>query len=132
MKDEVHGRTKAMLELRSATFRYPVRRPQRFRPWATSLGPGIRGIDLTLSKGSILGLVGPNGAGKATLLRVMANLLPLEDGQLSVENASTPEARRAAIGYMPESVTWNGPGTAGQAIERLCTMRNIPSNEGHE
>jgi len=127
MKDGVYGRAKSMLELRSATFRYPVRRPRRFRPWATSLGPGIRGIDLRLSGGSILGLVGPNGAGKSTLLQVMANLLPLEDGTLSVEGASTTEACRAAIGYMPERVTWNGPGTAGQAIERLCTMRNIQS-----
>ena len=77
-----------MLKLRSATFRYPVRRPRRFRPWATRPGPGIRGIDLTLTGGSILGLVGPNGAGKSTLLRVMANLLPLEAGKLSVEGAS--------------------------------------------
>ena len=121
-----------MLKLRSATFRYPVRRPRRFRPWATSPGPGIRGIDLTLSGGSILGLVGPNGAGKSTMLQVMANLLPLEEGKLSVEGASTTEACRAAIGYMPERVTWNGPGTAGQAIERLCTMRNIPSTDGRE
>ena len=68
-----------MLELRSATFRYPVRRPRRFRPWATSLGHGIRGIDLKLSEGSILGLVGPNGAGKSTLLRVMACLLYTSD-----------------------------------------------------
>ena len=78
-----------MLELRSATFRYPVRRPRRFRPWATGPGPGIRGIDLTLTNGTILGLVGPNGAGKSTLLQVMANLLPLEDGTLSVEGNLT-------------------------------------------
>ena len=132
MKDEVHGRAKAMLKLRSATFRYPVRRPRRFRPWATRPGPGIRGIDLTLTGGSILGLVGPNGAGKSTLLQVMANILPLEAGQLSVEGASTTEACRGAIGYMPERVTWNGPGTAGQVIERLCTMRYVPSTEGQE
>ena len=62
----------------------------------------------------------------------MANLLPLEAGQLSVEGASTTEACRGAIGYMPERVTWNGPGTAGQVIERLCTMRNVPSTEGQE
>ncbi len=121
-----------MLELRAATFRYPVRRPRRFRPWATALGPGIRGIDLTLSKGTILGLVGPNGAGKSTLMQVMANILPLEDGTLSVEGAATIEACRAIIGYMPERVTWNGPGSAKQAIERLCIMRGIPKSNGHE
>ena len=121
-----------MLELRSATFRYPVRRPRRFRPWATVPGPGIRGIDLTLSSGKILGLVGPNGAGKSTLLQVMSNLLPLEGGELNVEGASTLESCKEIIGYMPERVTWNGPGTAQQEIERLCTMRNIAFSKGHE
>ena len=121
-----------MLELRAATFRYPVRRPRRFRPWATAPGPGIRGIDLSLSSGTILGLVGPNGAGKSTLMQVMASILPLEDGSLSVEGATTIDDCRATIGYMPERVTWNGPGTAQQAIERLCIMRDIPKENGHD
>lgn len=121
-----------MLELRAATFRYPVRRPRRFRPWATAPGPGIRGIDLSLSSGTILGLVGPNGAGKSTLMQIMASILPLEDGSLSVEGATAIEDCRATIGYMPERVTWNGPGTAQQAIERLCIMRDIPKENGHD
>ena len=121
-----------MLELRAATFRYPVRRPRRFRPWATAPGPGIRGIDLSLSSGTILGLVGPNGAGKSTLMQIMASILPLEDGSLSVEGATTIDDCRATIGYMPERVTWNGPGTAQQAIERLCIMRDIPKESGHD
>ncbi|MEE2747875.1 MAG: ABC transporter ATP-binding protein [Candidatus Thermoplasmatota archaeon] len=121
-----------MLELRTASFRYPVRRPRRFRPWATSPGPGIHAIDLTLSEGKILGLVGPNGAGKSTLLQVMANILPLEEGELKVQGTDSVESMRAAIGYMPERVTWNTPGTAQQAIERLCKMRNISIINGHE
>jgi len=121
-----------MLELRAATYRYPVRRPRRFRPWATAPGPGIRGIDLSLSSGTILGLVGPNGAGKSTLMQIMASILPLEDGSLSVEGATTIDDCRATIGYMPERVTWNGPGTAQQAIERLCIMRDIPKENGHD
>ena len=132
MKGGAYGRARAMLELRAATFRYPVRRPRRFRPWATAPGPGIRGIDLSLSSGNILGLVGPNGAGKSTLMQIMANILPLEDGSLSVEGATTIEDCRATIGYMPERVTWNGPGTAQQAIERLCIMRDIPKEKGQE
>jgi len=132
MKGGAHGSARHMLELRSATFRYPVRRPRRFRPWATIPGPGIRGVDLTLSSGKILGLVGPNGAGKSTLLQVMSNLLPLEDGELNVEGASTLESCKEIIGYMPERVTWNGPGTAQQEIERLCTMRNIDFTKGHD
>jgi len=132
MKGKASGETRDMLELKSATFRYPVRRPRRFRPWATIPGPGIRDVNLNLTSGTILGLVGPNGAGKSTLLQVMSNLLPLEDGELNVEGASTLESCKEIIGYMPERVTWNGPGTAQQEIERLCKMRNIDFSKGHD
>ena len=120
-----------MLKLEDATFRYPVRTPRLFRPWAARPGPGIRGVNLELIPGKILGLVGPNGAGKSTLLRVIAGLLPLEDGSITFDRSPSVEARRASIGYMPERVTWSGPGTAKQAIERLCMMRKIPVSEGH-
>ena len=120
-----------MLKLEDATFRYPVRTPRLLRPWAARPGPGIRGVNLELIPGKILGLVGPNGAGKSTLLHVIAGLLPLEEGSISFDRSSTVESRRASIGYMPERVTWSGPGTAKQAIERLCMMRKIPVSEGH-
>ncbi len=132
MKDKASGETRDMLELKSATFRYPVRRPRLFHPWATVRGPGIKGVDLTLTRGMILGLVGPNGAGKSTFLQVIANILPLEEGSVNIEGASTPESFRKTIGYMPERVTWSGPGTAEQEISRLCIMRGIPLSKGQE
>ena len=121
-----------MLKLDSATFRYPVRKRRKLRPWATSPGPGIRGIDLHLEAGEIVGLVGPNGAGKSTLMQVIAGLLPLESGHIIAEDSTSAEALRAKIGYMPERVTWHGPGTAKRVIERLCSMRNIGLSDGHE
>jgi ABC-2 type transport system ATP-binding protein len=116
-----------MLELRGATYRHPIRRPTRLRPWARAPGPGIRGIDLSIEGGIILGLVGPNGAGKTTLLQVLASLLPLESGRVILRDAQTDLQRRAAIGYMPERVTWAGPGTPRQVMARLCAMRGLDS-----
>ena len=120
-----------MLKLESATFRYPIRSGRRLRPWSTRPGPGIRGIDLELDAGKILGLVGPNGAGKSTLLQVVAGLLPLESGSINIEGKTSIEGIRANIGYMPERVTWSGPGSAKSVIERLCKMRNAPVSDGH-
>jgi ABC-2 type transport system ATP-binding protein len=120
-----------MLKLEAATFRYPVRIPRLLRPWAKRPGPGIRGIDLELKSGKIHGLVGPNGAGKSTLLKLISGLLPLEAGSITTPNATSTEARRDIIGYMPERVSWSGPGTAKRVIERLCSMRNTPLSEGH-
>ena len=128
----MHGRLSPMLELRSATFRYPVRRPRRFRPWATVLGQGIRNIDISLKPGSVYGLVGPNGAGKSTLMQVLAGLIKLDQGNVVMDGADTPEILRASIGYMPERVSWSGLGNARQVVERLCSMRGITYESAEE
>jgi ABC-2 type transport system ATP-binding protein len=44
----------------------------------------LGGIHLEVSAGTIFGLLGPNGAGKTTLVRVLATLLPFDDGRVRV------------------------------------------------
>ena len=106
-------------------------------PWATIPGPGVRGIDLEVKSGCILGLVGPNGAGKTTLMQILAGILDLEDGQIQLDETSiTTEQQHlnlcASVGYMPESVSWVGPGTPNHILSRLCAMRGIQTSEGEE
>jgi len=65
----------------------------------------INGIDLTVSTGKITGLVGPDGAGKTTLIRLMTGLLVQDSGELSVLDLPMPKdsaAVQALIGYMPQ------------------------------
>lgn len=58
-----------------------------------SLGAGrsrvdiLRGIDLEITRGDSVGLVGPSGSGKSTLLMVMAGLEQADQGQVLVEKA---------------------------------------------
>jgi branched-chain amino acid transport system ATP-binding protein len=66
----------------------------------------LHGIDLNVSPGETVALIGVNGAGKSTLLRAISGLLPIE-GEIAFDNASlrgqSPERRaQAGIGHVPE------------------------------
>lgn len=44
----------------------------------------LKGIDITLEKGYIMGFVGPNGAGKTTTIKLMMNLLRKDSGKIKI------------------------------------------------
>ncbi|RXJ60743.1 ATP-binding cassette domain-containing protein [Candidatus Marinarcus aquaticus] len=65
----------------------------------------LKEIDLHIKKGQITGIVGPDGAGKTTLIRMMTGLLDPSSGTLTVLEASLPKEAfkvQANIGYMPQ------------------------------
>lgn len=119
-----------VLRLKDATYRHSLYAPTTFKPWRRIRGQGIFSANISLRKGSILGLVGPNGAGKTTLLRMMAGILPLEDGTVhdSTENDEITLSHvnlREKIGHMPEQVRWQGRKTVRDALLEIGEMRNI-------
>lgn len=62
-------------------------------------------VSVTLRSGAVTGLIGPDGAGKTTLMRVAAGLLVPESGEvrtLGLDPVADPAAVQAAIGYMPQ------------------------------
>lgn len=66
----------------------------------------VRGIDLTVRPGEILGFLGPNGAGKSTTLRMLSTLLPPTGGAATVAGHDLlrdPVAVRREIGYVAQS-----------------------------
>ena len=57
--------------------------------------PVLKGVDLTLSKGEVVALIGPSGSGKSTVLRMVMGLTPLSDGQIRLDG-ETVNYRNAA------------------------------------
>jgi ABC-2 type transport system ATP-binding protein len=67
--------------------------------------PVVRDLDLELAKGEVLGLLGVNGAGKSTTLRMIAGVLVPSAGAVRLGGEDLherPELARRGIGYLPE------------------------------
>lgn len=57
--------------------------------------PVLAGVDLTLAAGEILVVLGSNGAGKTSLLRLLAGLVPLRSGTATVLGCTLPDGAAA-------------------------------------
>lgn len=65
----------------------------------------LKGIDLSIKKGSVFGFVGPNGAGKSTTMSILATLMLPTSGFAKVDGIDVtehPHLVRRKIGYMPD------------------------------
>ena len=68
----------------------------------------VRGVSLRLEPGQIVGLVGANGGGKTTTLRMLAGLLRPDTGSgrvLGEDVVARSRRRRGEIGYMPQRLS---------------------------
>jgi len=74
-------------------------------------GPVVLDVDTRIETGAMVGLVGPSGAGKTTMLRAVLGQLRPVRGRV----VTTPGLR---VGYVPqlETIDWNFPITVGQAV----------------
>src|SRR3954463_12693645 len=59
------------------------------------------GVDVTVRDGDFVAVLGPNGVGKSTLIKVLLGLHPLAAGRAEILGGP-PGAARHAIGYLPQ------------------------------
>lgn len=68
--------------------------------------PVLEDINLSVYEGDFIGLIGPNGGGKTTLLRVLLGLLPPIRGTVRILGLPVRDGRRM-IGYVPQEVEFD-------------------------
>jgi ABC-2 type transport system ATP-binding protein len=79
----------------------------------------VRGVDLTVEAGEIVGFLGPNGAGKTTTLRMLTTLLEPTAGSATVAGADlrrNPLEVRRRIGYVPQAIGQTMGGTDPECL----------------
>jgi iron complex transport system ATP-binding protein len=98
----------AVVEIRNARFHYPM-------------GPQvIRGVSLRVETGTMTAVIGSNGCGKSTLIRLMAGVLSPSSGEVHLDGRplrSLPRRELARrIAYVPQNFTMAFPFTALEVV----------------
>jgi len=86
-------------------------------------------VNLTVSAGECLVLVGHNGAGKTTLMKLLLGLVRQSAGQVRVfgENptAASSVARRGRLGYLPESIAFDEAMTGRELLKFYAGLKGV-------
>lgn len=108
-----------LIELRDVGFAYPVPagRRQPFRLW---------GVNAALAPGEILGVIGPNSAGKTTLVRLLTGVQRPSAGQILLEGRPLAELSRAALARRVAAVPQQAPESLPFTAEQLVLMGRYP------
>ncbi len=87
----------------------------------------LEAVSFSIEVGEYVGIVGPNGGGKTTLLKILVGLLEPMSGTVKIAGAApTDRAGQAMIGYVPQRVSQDQaafPATVYELVESGRTVR---------
>lgn len=92
----------------------------------------VDGLSLSVAGGEIFGLVGPDGAGKTTAMRLLTGVMSATSGSatvLGVDVTRQPEAIRHRIGYVPQSSSLYADLTAMENLRFHADLFGVPRAE---
>lgn len=92
----------------------------------------VDGLDLAVRRGEIFGLVGPDGAGKTTTLRLLTGVLLPSAGRAEVAGfdvVAAPEEVKARIGYLSQQFSLYGDLTVWENIAFTADLYRVPRRE---
>ena len=101
-------------------FSYPLAEPRRGHPFA------LAGVSFDLAEGEILGVLGPNSAGKTTLIRLLTRILTPTRGTIEIGGQPLPSLSRAELARRIAVVPQDMPQGLPFTVEQLVLMGRYP------
>lgn len=105
------------------------------KTFAPSPAPALDTISLEIGIGRVTGLVGPDGAGKTTLIRLILGLLRPDQGSITVDGHDTiaaPDPIRTFTGYMPQRFGLYEDLTVQENLNLYADLRGVVGQERHD
>ncbi len=91
----------------------------------------VDNVSFTIGPGEIVGLLGHNGAGKTTIMKMLTGFLEPTSGIITIDNLEMSTDRRAIqamIGYLPENCPVYLDMTVAGYLEYLATLHGVPAD----
>ena len=88
----------------------------------------VDAVDFSIDVGQVVGLLGHNGAGKTTIMKMLSGFLEPSAGRILVDGldvADQPEAVQAMLGYLPENVPLYPEMTVVDYLEYAAELRGV-------
>jgi ABC-2 type transport system ATP-binding protein len=105
---------------------------KRFRRETGEIVVALDGISFEIRHGGLAALVGPDGAGKTTLIRLIAGLMPADAGALTVmgiDVASDPQGVQDTIAYMPQRFGLYEDLSVQENLDLYASLHGIADDE---
>jgi ABC-2 type transport system ATP-binding protein len=90
----------------------------------------VSGLDLDVPRGIICGLLGPNGSGKTTTIRMIMGILLPDQGSVALFGGDPDLTRRSKVGYLPEERGVYRKMKCVELVTFLAEIRGMPRAEG--
>ncbi len=98
--------------------------------WGRQKVRALKGLDLEIRRGEIFGLLGPNGSGKTTTMKLILGLLFPTEGEVRVFGMSSTDVRKnQRIGFLPEESYLYRFLNAEETLSFYAQLFNIPARE---
>jgi ABC-type multidrug transport system ATPase subunit len=131
------------IEVKNISKNYLSKKPGQFagigeRPVSgddSHLNTGVGGISFNVSRGEIFGLIGPDGAGKTTIFRILTTLILPDSGSASVDGFDVVDdykSIRNRVGYMPGRFSLYQDLTVEENLKFFATVFNTTIEENYD
>ena len=92
--------------------------------------PAVRGLDLVVRRGEILGLLGPDGAGKTTTIKMLLGLQRPDQGSIRLLGLAPGDpSARARVGFLPQNPRFHDYLTAEKFLDFHARLQGLTAAE---